>query len=317
MHYNLHNLLVSGTINGSKETIKSGSKWIVTNSPGNEQRIAEILTTRVLSFGNQAFESKLHLAYLLNDVLSVFHKKREDKAQVDVFAAALGPHLLAIFDTIYRGSPNSSTQFLHLSNNVKLPRNTHYMETHSSVCVHSLHIGHRDEEKDKAVKLVRLWGKREIYPANVIEDLENKMKSEVPIAHYPSQIQASLPQPPAQPSVPTQAPGVVPAPPTAYPPQTPPAALHRPPSMAGASAYTQAVPYPQHPQPPSAPFSAPIPHSYPSPSPPFTPGAPPAHVHSHQAAPVRPAGPPSSTLHLGRVIPRAFIFLCISVVCAT
>jgi len=144
-------------INGSKDTIKNARRWIVKNSASHEARIAELLAAHMQSLQGQSFDRKLHLVYLVSDILHAFLKKREVKTEVDPFCAGLGPHLYAIFDIAFRG--------------------------------------HSTEDQDKVVKVVRLWGQRDIYPEVVVRELEAKMKAE----NHPSPLASSSPLPQQQP----------------------------------------------------------------------------------------------------------------------
>lgn len=181
-------------VNGSKESIKSTRKWIVDKSVGHESRIAEIIAGRMLALQGAPFERKLWLVYLLNDIAHAFSKKRVNKSEVDQFCAGLGPHLLAIFDTAFRGHP--------------------------------------PDDQDKVVKVVRLWGQREIYPDAVVKDLETKMRSEATVPHYPSaaSIPIRMPVPHPAPYFPSS-PVLFPAPvlahrPSAFPLVPPTSTLH-------------------------------------------------------------------------------------------
>jgi hypothetical protein len=99
---------------------------------------------------SQPFEAKLHLVYLLNDVLNMFGKKRQVSTTLDPFAAGLLPHLLAVFDTACRG--------------------------------------HTTDQRTRVLQVMKLWGQKAIYPAVIIKDIEAKVSSDAPVPLYAGQV---------------------------------------------------------------------------------------------------------------------------------
>eukprot|EP00462_Mataza_sp_D1_P017568 CAMPEP_0175173384 /NCGR_PEP_ID=MMETSP0087-20121206/32016_1 /TAXON_ID=136419 /ORGANISM="Unknown Unknown, Strain D1" /LENGTH=438 /DNA_ID=CAMNT_0016464675 /DNA_START=8 /DNA_END=1321 /DNA_ORIENTATION=- len=145
---------IFSTVNGSKESIKTARKWIMSHANQHQARIAECMGLKMSALCRQPFQTRLHLLYLLNDVLVNFQKKREQPDTVDPFADALGPHLLAVFSLCY---PEESP-----------------------------------EDKDKVTKLLQLWGQRKIYPPSTISDLETQLKIKAAAA-VAAKVSAPLP----------------------------------------------------------------------------------------------------------------------------
>lgn len=120
-------------LSGAKESIRTARKWIMGCFVGHEGRVAEIFAGVFdqLKKDGAEFTKKLHITYLLNELLHNTFKKRTAPEELDDFALAMAPHLLAIVDTASRD--------------------------------------HTAEEKEKITKVLQIWAQRNIYKSKFIK----------------------------------------------------------------------------------------------------------------------------------------------------
>ncbi|GAB5364068.1 hypothetical protein AAMO2058_000937800 [Amorphochlora amoebiformis] len=102
------------SLTGTKESIKATRKLITAitdTDQGTATRICSLALECTLN--NVNFTDKLHLLYLLNDILHYYVKKRQDKTVIDAFAAALKPHLCEILASCTFGFSMPDVQKVH------------------------------------------------------------------------------------------------------------------------------------------------------------------------------------------------------------
>jgi hypothetical protein len=122
-------------LSGSTESIKEGKNWIL-QRPQMASDISLLLRSRMQFLTDP--QKRIHLLYLINDVLYHAMKAKENSSEMDEFTKAMLPHLGPTLQVAYQADPS-------------------------------------EQNRDKIAKVVSLWGKRNIFDDQTVAHLEKAM----------------------------------------------------------------------------------------------------------------------------------------------
>jgi len=151
--------MLLSTLNGTKDSIKNAKDWIIKNI-SHSSTIVFSLFQQVM---NEKMDTtrKLHVLYLVNDVLYHSLKMRPESGQLDQFSEAILPYLPPMMHCVCHA-----------------PISDQVMPSDDST----------NEIVEKISKILFLWSQRKIYDEKILKQIESLAKSAQPppISHLPS-----------------------------------------------------------------------------------------------------------------------------------